>query len=195
MSGAPERTAGSSRFLTLSNLLSISRAVLVIPFVFVMLPGSLNDRWWGLLIMAVGSLTDRLDGYYARKLDQVTEWGKILDPLADKVAIAAVAVVLWLRHDLPAWFLMVLLGRDVVIFAGGMWLRQKRGVVLASNTAGKWTVGIVALALGAALFRLPEIVQLATIGTSMGMVCVSLTLYGKRFIEVFQVQPGSNGNS
>ena len=72
----------SSRFLTVSNLLSISRAVLIIPFVAVILSAIPGSRLWACLIMVVAALTDKFDGVLARRLHEVTDWGKILQPFA-----------------------------------------------------------------------------------------------------------------
>jgi CDP-diacylglycerol--glycerol-3-phosphate 3-phosphatidyltransferase len=193
MTGTPVPANESNRFFTISNLLSISRAVLAIPFVAVMLSGRPDAKWWGIAIMAVGALTDRYDGILARRLNQITEWGKILDPLADKIGVAAVALVLWVRQDIPGWFILIILLRDVLIFSGGMWLKRRVGIVLPSNTAGKWTVGVVSLALGSALVGLPDIATMICIAASVVMLLVSFSLYVQRFVEVLKEQAGPDG--
>jgi phosphatidylglycerophosphate synthase len=66
------------RFFTVSNLLSISRALLAIPFALVMLSDSPNATMWGIIILAAAAFTDKFDGVLARKYHEVTEWGKIL---------------------------------------------------------------------------------------------------------------------
>ncbi len=102
----------SSRFLTSSNLLSILRALLVIPFVAVMVSELPSARIWGCVIILLAALTDKLDGMLARRFNEITEWGKILDPLADKIGVAAVALVLLWLGEIPLWFLLVLIIRD-----------------------------------------------------------------------------------
>ncbi len=92
-SGGSVQTTSPDHFLTASNLLSISRGLLSIPFAIVMLGHSPESRLWGAAIMVVAALTDKFDGVLARKYNQITEWGKILDPLADKVAVSVVAIV------------------------------------------------------------------------------------------------------
>ena len=111
-------------FRTVSNFLSILRALLIIFFVFVMSSPTPSARIGGCVIIAIAALTDRLDGLLARKYHQETEWGKILDPLADKFGAAAVTVVLVRSGDIPLWFLLVLLGRDLLILAGGLVVRM-----------------------------------------------------------------------
>ena len=140
-------------FLTASNLLSLSRAILVIPFALVMLVPAEPQRIWGGVLLFAAMLTDKFDGVLARKLHQETEWGRILDPLADKVGVASVAIVLLLLGDIPLWFVVALLVRDAAIFAGGLYIRARTGVVLPSNQAGKWAVGIVGVTLMVALLK------------------------------------------
>jgi CDP-diacylglycerol--glycerol-3-phosphate 3-phosphatidyltransferase len=124
-------------FLTISNLLSIFRGLLSIPFALVMLVPADPMRFLALGILLIGMLTDFLDGRIARARGEETEWGKILDPLADKVCVAVMALVLLKLGDLPFWFVAALIARDLAILAGGVYIKSARGVVLPSNTAGK----------------------------------------------------------
>lgn len=176
-------------FLTASNLLSLSRAILVIPFAAVMLVPASPQRVWGGLIVFLGMLTDRFDGLLARKLHQETEWGRILDPLADKIAASSVAVVLLVLGDIPSWFVVVLITRDVAIFAGGMYIRAKTGVVLPSNEAGKWAVGIVAVTLLIALLGVFPAGMPIFLGASVAGLLLSFALYAIRFVSTVRLSP------
>ncbi len=171
----------SQRFLTVSNLLSISRAVLAVPFVLVMLSPSTSARWWGLGIIALAIVTDRLDGLIARKYHQVTEWGKILDPVADKVAVAAGGLVLVLRGALPLWFVIAIVARDLLIFSGGMYLKSRTGIVLPSNVAGKVTIGFIGVTLALAVVGVPDWLMTTGLYSSLAMLLLSLALYIIRF--------------
>jgi CDP-diacylglycerol--glycerol-3-phosphate 3-phosphatidyltransferase len=139
--------AVSGRFLTISNALSLLRLLLSIPFVLVMTSDVPGARLWGGAIIALAALTDKLDGVFARKFHQASEWGKVLDPLADKVAVTVVAVTLLQAGDIPLWFLVLLVSRDVLIMLGGIAVKAKTGILMPSNIAGKWTVGVIALTL------------------------------------------------
>jgi len=188
-SDTPARSSqpeSSDRFLTISNLLSIARALLAIPFAVVMLTSIPPSRLWGGIIMIVAALTDKYDGVLARKYNQITEWGKILDPVADKIAVGAVAIVLLVLGNIPVWFVIVLLVRDVVIFSGGMYLKTKKGIVLQSNEAGKWTVGIVSLALFLMVLDAQSILVDFAIWASVVLLIVSFSMYVKRFMEVMK---------
>ncbi len=180
----------SNRFFTISNLLSISRAILAIPFALVMLSDSPsarspsdNSTLWGIVILALAALTDKLDGVFARKFNQVTEWGKILDPVADKVGIAVVAITLVMLNLIPLWFVVIMISRDLLILAGGMYLKKKKGVVLQSNQLGKWTIGVIALAMFFAMMRWGVAADVF-LWVSVAMLAGSLVLYVQRFLQV-----------
>lgn len=173
-------------FFTPSNLLSISRALLTIPFVFVMLSSLPTARFWGACIIVLAALTDKFDGLLARKYGYETEWGRILDPLADKAGVAAVALVLLKLGDIPVWFVVALIARDTLIFTGGLFVKARRGLVLASNQAGKWAIGIISLALFALVVGGQNPVATILILASTVMLAVSFGLYVRRFFETMK---------
>ena len=170
-------------FLTPSNILSISRAVLVIPFVYVMLSSLSTARLWGAFIMILAALTDKFDGVLARKYGYETDWGRILDPVADKLAIAAGALVLLYLGDIPLWFVIALITRDVLIFLGGVYIKAKKGVVLPSNQIGKWAVGVISLAIFLLVLAGPSIVASLCIWLSVVFLLVSFGSYVRRFSQ------------
>lgn len=95
--------------ITLSRLFGI-------PFIFYFLPqSSPSSQWVGLGIFLLVAITDWLDGYLARRLNQVTELGKFLDPLVDKLLIFAPLLVLVERGTVPAWGVFLILGRELAI--------------------------------------------------------------------------------
>jgi CDP-diacylglycerol--glycerol-3-phosphate 3-phosphatidyltransferase len=179
-------------FLTASNILSISRILLVIPFLLVMFSGAPSARLWALLILALAALTDRLDGLLARRYGQETEWGRVLDPLADKIGVAALGLVLLVFGLIPLWFVVVLLGRDLLILAGGIILRTRTGRVVPSNTTGKWAVGTVAVTLGCALLDAPPALLGVLFAASTVILALSLVLYARRFFGL--LRPETEGN-
>jgi len=186
-SPTPDALSGE-RFFTVSNLLSIFRAFLSLPFAIIMLSGAPGSRWWGAAIMAVAALTDKLDGVFARRLNQVTEWGKILDPLADKIAVITVVVVLLVLKEIPVWFVALVLVRDVVIFGAGMYLKAVHGVVLPSNETGKWAVGIISLTLFLFLVGFVSVVTDVLMAASVIMQALSSYFYAIRFGRVLKTQ-------
>ena len=173
-----------TKFLTVSNLLSAFRALLALPFILVMLSQTPSSRFWGAAIMVLAALTDKMDGVLARKLHQTSEWGKIFDPLADKIALAAGVIVLLLLQALPLWFVYVVLVRDAMIFVGGMYLKAKQGIILPSNALGKWTAGIIGLTLLGLVIGIHPAATDVLLFASTVMAVASFALYAKRFVDV-----------
>lgn len=106
-----------------------------------------STRYIILAIAATGMVTDYLDGYLARKYNEVSEVGKIIDPLADKVLVGVVVVKLFLINEIPAYLFFMIIGRDILIFLGGLLLSAKIHKVLPSNMLGKITVSVLSLLL------------------------------------------------
>ncbi|TAK53825.1 MAG: CDP-alcohol phosphatidyltransferase family protein [Bacteroidetes bacterium] len=171
---------------TLSNALSLARIALLIPASYFLVSNSAMGRFYALLLIALGALTDFFDGYFARKFSEITDFGRILDPLADKVALGVLALLLaWLKI-LPLWFVSCVLLRDILIFIGGMYIQQKKGIVVQSNWLGKWTAGILALLIAVAVLDFPELEATKTILLygSLVMIILSFAAYAKRFGEL-----------
>jgi len=177
---------GTSELLAIPNLLSISRALLVIPFAAVMLSSRPDARFWGAAIIVAAAITDKLDGLLARRFGEETEWGRILDPLADKVAAGSVALVLLVLNQIPLWFVLAVLGRDLLIVAGGMYAKARTGVILPSNETGKWAMGVLTAALFALVVNAPRWVGDMLMTAGGIMLAVSLFLYASRFRKVMK---------
>ncbi len=127
---------------TLANGLSILRMLLAIPTCYAV--------WHNYTAVAVSlgvlaMLTDYFDGYFARKFNQVSELGKILDPLADKIMVISLFIILSIQGRIPLWLTAAVLTRDILILLGGAFLKKKLGYVIPSNQTGKWTVFFIAL--------------------------------------------------
>ena len=170
---------------TVSNVLSLLRLLLAAPIVLLLLRAGEGHRTLPLIVMLVAGLTDFLDGILARAMDQITELGRVLDPLADKIAIAAVGFTLIVLGDLPLWFLLVVVVRDIVILGGGLLIKKRTGVVLPSNWAGKVAVTFVALVMLLAATHLDGLMHLrdGAIWVSVFFLTLSLVLYARRFYE------------
>lgn len=134
---------------TISNAISLLRLLLVIPFWFLLNHfDSQNVRYVTFVLCLFAASTDMLDGYLARKLNQVTEVGKIIDPLADKAAMALIVIKLYLIGEISGFYFYSIILRDLLIFVGGIYVTSRINKVLPSNRIGKITVlniGIVIL--------------------------------------------------
>ncbi len=132
---------------TLSNFISFVRILLFFPIYYTLsnLNAGASFRYWTLALFAFAYLTDITDGFLARKLNQVTEMGKVIDPLADKILVALIAIQLFIQGDIPELFFSVIIARDILIFLGGVFVSKKLGYVLPSNYWGKATVVSIGL--------------------------------------------------
>jgi len=125
----------------LPNQLTVLRMVLTPLLGFLLLRESLSFRYLALLVFLVASLTDWYDGYMARKLGVVTQWGKFLDPLADKILVITTFCVFVSLGLVKAWMVVVITLRDLVMTLLRFYGDWKRQPVITSMSA-KWkTVG------------------------------------------------------
>ena len=135
-------------FSTKSNLLSLLRLLLVIP-IWILLDhiDTGHNRIIVISLCWFAAFTDVMDGYLARRFDEITEMGKIIDPLADKFVIGVVVLKLFLINEIPDYYFWMIVGRDALIFVGGIIVSNKIGRVLPSNMLGKITVTAIGLTL------------------------------------------------
>ncbi len=171
---------------TFSNLLSLARLLLTVPIAVLLAAGDHSSRTLAAVLIVVAILTDFFDGLVARKLGQVTEFGKIVDPLADKIAVGVVAWILAAKGSLPVWFLITILARDGLILLGGTYLKRTRGIVLQSNDAGKWAVTCLAVLLLFTILDIPGALWInqSLLAASTAMLVVSFGMYLRRFLDV-----------
>jgi cardiolipin synthase len=121
--------------LTVPNLVSLVRLALVPVFVWLVL-GEDNVAGAGWLLGLIGA-TDWIDGYLARRLDQVSKVGEFLDPLADRLAVAVAVVVGLTEGILPSWFAWAIIVREALIGAGALVVGVKAGAKLQVRRLGK----------------------------------------------------------
>jgi CDP-diacylglycerol--glycerol-3-phosphate 3-phosphatidyltransferase len=178
----------NGRIWTISNLLSILRIILAIPIVAILQTNNPADRLLILILLIIAALTDLFDGMLARRLNQVTEFGKIIDPVADKIAIGAIAIVIALQGKLPFWFIVLVILRDIVIMAGGVYVKNKKNITLQSNIMGKWAVFVISLLIIFSIFDFYGILWLKTLLLAVGAIVLvlSFVFYLTRFIRVIR---------
>jgi CDP-diacylglycerol--glycerol-3-phosphate 3-phosphatidyltransferase len=170
------------RYLTISNFLSASRIFLIFPIGYCLVTEFPSHRIWAAGLVLVAVATDFLDGFFARRLHQVTDFGKIIDPLADKIAIGVYTVLMVATGNIPAWFMVFVLSRDLLIFCGGLYIRHKKRIIPQSNWPGKISVNLIALVLFLATVKIDSLNYLFTIvlWASVLMMVWSLLNYAQR---------------
>ena len=119
--------------MNLPNKLTLLRIILVPVFIVVLMTG---HYYISAVIFVVTSLTDMLDGKIARKYDLVTDFGKLMDPLADKLLVMSALICLVQLGDIPGWMAIVILGREFAI-TGLRTVAASSGVVIAAGWTGK----------------------------------------------------------
>lgn len=139
-----------TKTLTISNFLSLLRVMLLVPIFQGLSQNTPEGTIWALFYMFIAILTDFLDGFFARRFNQITDLGKLLDPLADKTCIFGVTLILALpirENPLPLWFLLLILIREITILSAGYFIYRKHHFITSSNIWGKSTSTVIAAML------------------------------------------------
>ena len=122
--------------MNLANVLTLSRMVLAIVLVFLLEEGSSTGNIWAFIVFAAASLTDFYDGYLARTKGMVSNFGKIMDPIADKVLILSAFGVLAHNGMIAWWMFIVIAIREILVTLSRL-LAMRQGQVLAAERTGK----------------------------------------------------------
>jgi cardiolipin synthase (CMP-forming) len=139
-------TARTDRILTIPNALSMLRIATIPLFVFLIVHR--ETTFSGVIVFAVVASTDWLDGAVARATGQVSEFGKILDPVADRLAIAAGLIALVVREAFPLWAAVAIVGRDVAVLVAGVALLSRK-IRIEVRYVGKVATFSLMIAIGA----------------------------------------------
>lgn len=173
---------------SLPNKLTLAR-IAAIPLLLVLFPiGTTALNYFCALIFATAAFTDYLDGYLARKYDVVTPLGSLLDPIADKMLVAAALVLLANAQVLPAFVAALLICRDIGV-SGIRLLAQQQGMVIEVSDFGKWktfvmSVAVTCLMVNESLFGWPwRMVGMLTLWTSLALSLYSAYAYGTAYLQ------------
>ncbi len=170
------------RIFTIPNFISFFRLLLTIPVgIFLW-----REDYLALaLVIALGIASDFLDGILARRLRQISDLGKMLDPLADKLAIGLTAIILYLKNQMPLWLVILIVGRDIAILIGGLFYAKKFNQVVPSNVIGKITANVLAITLVSYIFQIKHLMQFFSI-LAVIFVVISSISYLIRLINHLQ---------
>lgn len=141
----------TTRVLTVPNMLSMLRLLLVPVFVWLLLgPGADGEEWADILalgLLGLSAFTDWLDGYLARRWNQISRVGQLLDPVADRLFIIATVIAFLIRDIVPWWFVLLIVGRDLAMGIGLFFLQRKGITALPVHFLGKAATFVLLYAL------------------------------------------------
>lgn len=124
--------------MNLPNKLTTFRVVLIPFFIFFLMTELIPfSKWIALAIFCIASLTDFFDGYLARKWNMVTNFGKFMDPLADKLLVCSAIIAFTAMDRMPAWIVIIIVAREFII-NGFRLIAAEKGVVIAASYWGKF---------------------------------------------------------
>lgn len=169
--------------INISNTLSFIRFLLVLPLYYFL---NENLLYPVIIVVLLAYITDILDGFFARRLNQITEIGKIIDPLADKSFIAIFIILLMIKGIIPFWFFVIVILRDILILIGGLYISSKQKKVPASNKYGKVAVFFIGVTLLLSFLNVfPDyILQILYIIATIGIVISFLSYLNNFYILI-----------
>lgn len=165
--------------MNLPNKLTIFRVILIPFFVlFLLVDITAYDKWIALAIFIIASLTDFLDGHIARKYHLVTNFGKFMDPLADKLLVCSALICLIELDRIPSWIVIVIIAREFII-SGFRLVASDNGVVIAASYWGKFktTFQIVMICLMIADLSPLGLVTQIVMWIALALTVISLVDY------------------
>jgi CDP-diacylglycerol--glycerol-3-phosphate 3-phosphatidyltransferase len=182
---SPNRSrANAESWWTISNFLSFLRVLLLIPILFFLHQNTWTDNFIALGFMLLAAATDWFDGFFARRFHQQSDFGRIMDPLSDKICVGGIALYLTLYRDFPKWFLILILARDFTILIFGLFMTV-RVKVPESNWPGKVAVTAMAIVLIVFAFDVTP-VKWPFFWIMVGLFLISVVSYLPRVTQIFK---------
>ena len=167
--------------MNLPNKLTILRVIMIPFFVAALLydgGANQNMRYVAAALFIIASLTDMLDGKIARKYNLVTNFGKFMDPLADKLLVCSALICMIELRQLPAWMVIIIISREFII-SGFRLVASDNGVVIAAGYWGKFKTTFQMIGVVLLIFNIPVLSTLTTIivWIALALTVISLVDY------------------
>ena len=167
--------------MNLPNKLTILRVIMIPFFVAALLydgGANQNMRYVAAALFIIASLTDMLDGEIARKYNLVTNFGKFMDPLADKLLVCSALICMIELRELPAWMVIIIISREFII-SGFRLVASDNGVVIAASYWGKFKTTFQMIGVVLLIFNIPALSTLTTIivWIALALTVISLVDY------------------
>lgn len=161
--------------MNLPNKLTVLRVIMIPFFVAALLydgGANQNMRYVAAALFIIASLTDMLDGKIARKYNLVTNFGKFMDPLADKLLVCSALICMIELRELPAWMVIIIISREFII-SGFRLVASDNGVVIAASYWGKFKTTFQMIGVVLLIFNIPA---LSTVMTIVIWIALALTV-------------------
>ena len=175
-----------NRVLTLANIISLLRGMSAIPIIYTLSRPDWN--WLTGVLIILAALSDALDGYFARRANEVTHIGKWIDPLADFILTVAVMLYLSIANRFPFWYFLFYTIRHAMIAGLAIYFLNYNISILNSNWWGKWAASITALTVFLHIFEFSSLPWLKPVTVYVGaaLLVISMIIYCKDFYSDFQ---------
>jgi CDP-diacylglycerol--glycerol-3-phosphate 3-phosphatidyltransferase len=187
-SSGEQKFPALGRFWTASNVLSLLRLALAFPICWLILIRGPGDPLL-LILVAIAIATDWFDGKLARWSKTVSEWGILLDPLADKVGAAMTVAALAVRGALPVWFVGLLVVRDLLVGAGWTIVSRRTGQLMMSRMPGKLSTVALACTVLSALLKADADVMFYLLWITSVLLVYSFLYYMGTFFAIVRSTP------
>lgn len=175
------------KIFTWSNAISASRTIIALPIIYLHYTNGYQVTWPIVVLIFYGLISDYLDGIVARKTNQISELGKALDPIADKLTAFLLFIYTVYIGYIPLWFFILEVARDALILSGSIYLKIQRGKVAMAVTSGKFAVnGLAAYWLSVFLVPGAEPFHLFFMGNAIALMVFSYFDYLQRFREIMK---------
>ncbi len=163
--------------MNLPNKLTVFRVLLIPVFVvFMLVPSIPGAKWYALIFFCLASVTDFFDGYLARKNNLVTDFGKFMDPLADKLLICSALIALCSNGRFPTWIVIIIIAREFTI-SGFRLIASDNGRVIAASIWGKVKTVVQMFTVILLICDFNEVTGTGETGSGAVYICEQVMIY------------------
>ena len=175
----------SGKLFTISNFISFSRIFIVIPVVYHHYINGYSVDAIIILLIGYGIISDYLDGFVARKTNTISEIGKMIDPISDKIAAGLLFIYTVVIGWVPFWFLWLFIARDILILIGSSFIKLRYGKVAMSTISGKISVNVISLYwISIFFFRSASLAHAILLWASVAIMLFSFIMYLLRYRNI-----------
>lgn len=180
-----KKVSVSGRVFTISNIISFSRVFIAFPIMYIHYRNNLMYNSEVIVLIVYAVISDYLDGLVARRTNSISEIGKMIDPISDKLCAGALFIyTVWIGW-VPVWFLVFFVIRDLLILTGSSFIKVRYGKVAMSTMSGKISVNVIsAYWISVFFFRDAEMIHQVFLWMSVVIMTISFLDYFNRYRKI-----------